>query len=157
MTFLEFLGTAGGTGIVGALGMIGKAAVQRRFRATESDPPRVEKRSYSPSGGVAAVRDDITDQRIEAATANATHTALLQRIADAVEKTADSIRDHRDDILSAVSDQAAAVREDLKTTRHAIRSDVQTVRLELAAHLGAEPRQRQPSAPGIGPPPRPPR
>jgi hypothetical protein len=143
----------GATGAVLLLKGLEFGIAYLRGRKVRSTPPSemkisVPARSYSP-GQMAAV----TAERIAAAQTAREELVdrietnnLLKRIADGVENLTESI--------GALGER---MREDLKTTRHAIRSDIQTVRIEMSGicrvpgpPLPQQQRGRLPSRPGTG-------
>lgn len=146
---LAWIGGLGGSGL-GArelLRFAGKFVDKRRGRAfaPPDEIPVVQqgpRRSLSPSA-VAAVVDD-RRRTEDAIRAEERHTILLERIADAVERIPDTLAAHKEAIL-----------EDVQKTRHGIRSDLQTLRVDMAGMACRAPgpplpppRGRMPSRPG---------
>jgi hypothetical protein len=150
MTLLEFFGTASGAASAPVLAKIGLEWIRSRRSSFRPAPPvapvvvDIPRRSYSPSA-FAAVLDEKQAMR-ESLREQGEQTALLRQVVTGLEKVGDGVEKIGDKIVSTTR----VLHEDIKTTRHDVRNDLQTLRVEVAMALGNEPpHTRQPTNPNI--------
>lgn len=152
MTLLEFFGTAGG-GVAATVG--GKVIIElvkRQKQRSIIPPPQQEiqigpKRSFSPMS-FAAVLDEKQAMR-EFIKEQGAQTGFLREIATGVGKLSDRMGDMRDHMVEQVDESRKEIMGEVQKTRHGIRTDLQTVRIEIASALGQPPpRARMPSRSG---------
>jgi hypothetical protein len=158
VTFLEFLGTASGTGAIGVVGMLGKAALQRRARkngVNSVPPPSVislagsdPKRSFTPTGGMAAVVDAKFRERFEEYTEaqarseslkqREEQTELLRGILKALGALPEQIAAGFDTMREHMNNEFTELHNNIDRTRHDLRGGQAVGQLETAALAGPE-------------------